>query len=467
MKPSGIHLTGRDAATISIAALVVRWLDLWLQSSLGTDFLAEDANLYWILADGIVSSGSAFGVMLSDGTFLPHSERAPLYPYFLAGLKALGVQSIQGLLVVQSLVDAATCILIASMAGLWSRRGAIAAGLMAASTPALFLFSNSVLTETLFLFLFSLFLLSCLLYMRAAPTTSQHRQALVLGGLLGALTLCRGVLLPGVPVILAVLGAVNLRKYGDSRLSRRLLFAATGVVMACFAFVAVLSPYLARNHAQFGAMSLSSQTGTHLLFWVVPLVEQQVSGRPFGDITSELRQELEKRIAVLVANPERLGPFERGAIATQLGFEKLGEQPLSAVVSAWLRGAIFNLAAPTIALHPQVRALKSGSFYEGEGAGLVDRAAYFLKSASPAYVALIGVGAVLNGLVMLAALWGLFLVARYYPAIAVIAVALVIYISLINGPVVSPKYRLPLEPVFIALAGIGLADLWGRRRPRG
>jgi hypothetical protein len=37
------------------------------------------------------------------------------------------------------------------------------------------------------------------------------------------------------------------------------------------------------------------------------------------------------------------------------------------------------------------------------------------------------------------------------------------YILLVNGPVASPKYRLPLEPLFNVAAGAGLIALRDRR----
>ena len=41
----------------------------------------------------------------------------------------------------------------------------------------------------------------------------------------------------------------------------------------------------------------------------------------------------------------------------------------------------------------------------------------------------------------------------------------VAYILLLNGPVASPKYRLPIEPALAVLTGAGLAA-FGRRRSR-
>jgi hypothetical protein len=40
------------------------------------------------------------------------------------------------------------------------------------------------------------------------------------------------------------------------------------------------------------------------------------------------------------------------------------------------------------------------------------------------------------------------------------------YFLLLNGPVATPKYRLPMEPVLLVLAAIPLARMTERRRQR-
>jgi hypothetical protein len=42
----------------------------------------------------------------------------------------------------------------------------------------------------------------------------------------------------------------------------------------------------------------------------------------------------------------------------------------------------------------------------------------------------------------------------------------VAFILLVNGPIASPKYRLPLEPVFSVMSAAGYATIrdWYRRR---
>jgi hypothetical protein len=42
----------------------------------------------------------------------------------------------------------------------------------------------------------------------------------------------------------------------------------------------------------------------------------------------------------------------------------------------------------------------------------------------------------------------------------------IVYILALNGPVASPKYRLPIEPVLALLTGAGLVAFVRRRSPQ-
>jgi uncharacterized membrane protein YdcZ (DUF606 family) len=59
---------------------------------------------------------------------------------------------------------------------------------------------------------------------------------------------------------------------------------------------------------------------------------------------------------------------------------------------------------------------------------------------------------------------GFTMLARMSPWAAVFAGGVLAYFLLLNGPVATPKYRLPMEPVLIVLAALPLAWLLDRRR---
>ena len=61
---------------------------------------------------------------------------------------------------------------------------------------------------------------------------------------------------------------------------------------------------------------------------------------------------------------------------------------------------------------------------------------------------------------------GFVMLARMLPWAALFAGGVVGYFLLVNGPVATPKYRLPMEPVLIVLAAIPLARLVERTARR-
>jgi hypothetical protein len=175
---------------------------------------------------------------------------------------------------------------------------------------------------------------------------------------------------------------------------------------------------------------------------------------------------MEARYQQRLAERARLAadPFQRAAVKSQLAWEEMARLPLSAYADAWLEGMAVNLAAPALLADPRVRALPKPSFYNTPGVSLWQKARTYLFDDPGRYQLLLiaGLVAMLPFLVLEAV--GFVLLARTLPWAAVLAGGVLAYFLLINGPVATPKYRLPMEPVLIVLAAIPLARLierWG------
>src|SRR5258708_22996584 len=150
---------------------------------------------------------------------------------------------------------------------------------------------------------------------------------------------------------------------------------------------------------------------------------------------------------------------------SQFGREKLMELGPSAIAKAWMTGAAINLASPAIITVPAVATLPRTRFYDTKGANPVEKIVNFLFRSDNALFAWIvlariaGVGVM--GLLQLAGLleflWrpgtitGLLLLGLW-----------TCFVLAINGPVTSPKYPLPIEPVLVLLAGVGFCGLKDR-----
>jgi hypothetical protein len=142
----------------------------------------------------------------------------------------------------------------------------------------------------------------------------------------------------------------------------------------------------------------------------------------------------------------------------------MGELPLKAYALAWLEGMAINLGAPALIGDPRVRALARPSFYHTPGSSLWEKARSYLFADTGLYqlLLIIGLIAMLPFLALQAI--GFVMLARTMPWAAVFAAGVIAYFLVVNGPVASAKYRMPIEPVLIVLAAIPLAALVQRAK---
>lgn len=139
---------------------------------------------------------------------------------------------------------------------------------------------------------------------------------------------------------------------------------------------------------------------------------------------------------------------------------------VSSILKAWLVGVAVNLAAPVTVIDPRIRALNKNSYYNSVGDSLAARLLNFLADNDSSYIGWLFVG-LITGTIALAfqiAGWAILFRRQFWPAI--LAMLFILYILLINGPIGSPKYRLPMDPVFIILQSIAIVSLWKNWRHR-
>jgi hypothetical protein len=109
-----------------------------------------------------------------------------------------------------------------------------------------------------------------------------------------------------------------------------------------------------------------------------------------------------------------------------------------------------------------VRTLPKPSFYDTPGKSLWEQTRGYLFEHAGLYQILLVLGLAATLPFLLLEGIGFIMLARSLPWAAAFAGAVIAYFLLINGPVATPKYRLPIEPVLIVLAAIPLAR-WGER----
>jgi 4-amino-4-deoxy-L-arabinose transferase-like glycosyltransferase len=440
-------VAARPFGAVFALALAVRLINLALLPGHDAFFAEQDTFGYWALGAALARPGGFWP------TWMAMTDRVPLYPLLLAAVESAFGDAPRVVAIIQAAIDAGTCVLIAALGRLISPAVGLIAGILAALCATLVLYSTQILTDTLFLFFFTLMLLA-----GAHFLLHPSNRLAALAGLAGGLALATRpaialLLAAGVPLVFIV---VIIKR-------RAVMPALAAAVLFMVAAAAPVAPVLLRNAVTYGSVSLTSQTGDHLALWIVPLVSERTAGTPYQASVDAMEARYRQRLAELGLADEP-NPFRRAAVKNELAREELARQPLTAFAEAWLEGMVVNLGAPAIVLDPRVRALPRPSFYNTPGGSLWGKTRAYLLEEPGRYqlVLVLGLVAMIPFLVLEAV--GFVILARMLPWAAVFAGGVLGYFLILNGPVATPKYRMPMEPVLIVLAAIPLARLaerWG------
>jgi 4-amino-4-deoxy-L-arabinose transferase-like glycosyltransferase len=431
--------------------------------------ILEKPFALFALAFGVRLAWLAFTGVSAPATFHPDSpmflalaagpdwwqgstERMPGYTIFLRLTMApFGADAYWAPIVVQMAIDAAACIAIARTADIVKPGAGRYAGLLAALNPTQIMLAATMLGDTIFV--------ACLAFgfLSLARLWKGEGGPAAIGFWFGLALFNRAVVWPFLPVL--ALGIFLLKR------GRRGLRDAVIVLGFVAAFAA---PMILRNGVMYGSFALSSQGPIHMALWWYPLVKEAEDGTPYPQSFAEMRA----RFAKLRGEDGR-GPFEDAAIYRELTREYLWALPPQAFVKAWLSGMAINLASPATLMIPQVMKIQRIGFYETEGETPFSKMHNFIAESSTArYLAWMAGGVLIEWPVRLLGVIGLWLLLRIRErrAPAIFAIAWIGFILAVQGPVASAKYRLPIEPIAMALAGVAIASryqdsfaLW--RRP--
>jgi hypothetical protein len=442
------HASRHPFTTVFFLALVVRLINVALLSGDSAFFAELDSGDYWAVAKALANPGT-FGSTFLSMTWMP------LYPLFLAGVQATFGEAPRAVAIIQAVIDAGTCALIAALAALISPRVGLVAGIVAALSVNLVVYSSQALSDCLFLFFFTLMLLAGARFLRW-PSNGLAILAGAAGGLALATRPAVGLLLLAAPPVVFLI---------DLTVRRSLARALTAAVLFALGAALPVTPVLLRNIIHYRSFSLTAKSGEHLAFEVVPLVVQRADGTPYWVTRDRMNARYQRWLESphpALNNPNN-NPFLRSTMLSELSLEEMRWLPWSAFVKAWLEGMVVTLGAPALIGDPRVRALPKPSFWGTPGATLWERARAYLLDNPGRYQVLVIAGVVTTLPFVILAVIGFVILAHQWPWTAVLAAGVLIYFLLVNGPVATAKYRLPMEPVLIVLAAIPLE--WLIRRP--
>lgn len=417
-------LAARPAALFALA-LALRLAYLAWQGTAPADSFHPDTQIF-------------LNIAASPDWWRGTAERMPGYPLFLAAHFAVfGAQAYWAPLVAQAAIDAAACVAIARTAETLRPSAGVWAGLLAALNPTQIVMAGVLLGDSLFM--------ACLAFgfLALARWWRGQGSAAVVGIWFGLALFNRAILWPFLPVLaLAMLWAGGRR--GDWRAAP----VALGIV-ALFA-----APVVARNWVDWGVFALSSQGPMHVALWWYPLSKEAHDGTPYARTADRVTAEFQARGG-------GLGGFADAEVYDAIARDGLATLPPQAFAKAWAAGAVINLTSPATLMIPRVMALPRVGFYATPGESPWHKVRAFLtESSSFAYLAWLTLGAALEWPARALALLGLWRLwrARDRRAVAFFALAWIGFVLAVQGPVASAKYRLPIEPVVMALAGIVIAQ---------
>ena len=447
----------RDLVMIFAAAIAVRFINLLLTGDLADHAMVEDSSIYWNGAQSWLESG--FFSKVGDLGYLPETERVPLYHIFLIPFRWGFCDAVLPTLIGQATLDAATCVIIAAIGTSVSRMVGITAGLFAAIWPNLIIHSGLILADSLFLFLFTLTLLFAVRFLRKASLV----YAAIAGLICGLAIITRPIAL-FIPIAMAI--AAPFISHGVIGQWRRGIYAA--VLLLLFAVVP-LTPIIWRNVSEFGTTQLTSQSGTHLLNWVVGYAQWLEAGVPFEAGSRVMGEKLKLRAVRDGITFNELTPFESSKYLQGLAWEEIHKTPISTFAAGWISGAVINLAAPAPIADPRIRKLNKSSFMDSSGSGLFKRARSFLRDNDRRFVLWVAFGTIGSAVSLIFQFLGWVIVLRKFFWPTVFGSLAILYFLLFNGPVGGPKYRLPFEPILIIFQSVALIEIveWWRNRIAG
>jgi 4-amino-4-deoxy-L-arabinose transferase-like glycosyltransferase len=348
----------------------------------------------------------AAGRLTAGAGFGDGYRGVPAYPVVLAALQSVAPAGVLGVRLAQAVVTAAGGVLVLVLAGtLCGRRAALAAGLLYALDPLLVVSGALLYPEAVAAVLLSAVVLAVI----HAAGRDHPGWAGMVGVALGALALLRPVTLVFVPVV-AVWLAVMAAESGRRRVLHALL-----VVAGCGV---ALAPWTYRNYRVHGAVTPVARAGTHTA--PVPRAAVQAHG-----LTGALLHEA-------VRHPR--------SFAAHIGREFLHFwefYPQRLTTDNPMRRAEIHGRDPRLPVAPSFPPT------------LRDRVS------AVASVAEIGL-----------ALFGLGILWRRRRADAVLLVALLLALGLGYAAFIGKiRYRIPVVPLLLVLAGAGLARLVRPRPP--
>lgn len=418
----------------------------------GMDSLrGPDSNMYESLATSLLETG---GFNKANG--IPETERVPFYIAYLAVFQGLLGNSPIWPVVGQIIIDSITVLLIAVLAFNLNKKLGYLAGILAAINLNMIAHSALIFTDCIFL----LFMTAALLFAVRYFQTPSFLTASITGLFLGFALLTRAVVMY-YPLIL-ISWIVIAARY--NRVQYRKMIQ--DVCACCIIISLLVAPILIRNFNHFGYFHLVTQTGTHSLNWIVPLVLEYSEGKSFAASQDAIKEYTKNELKKKGLKKLPDNPFESSAMLSSMAKALLVDIGPCKILKAWVIGSAINLFSPAIMSVPRISRIERPSFYMTEGKTFYQKIFNFITHTKAGlFVLVFLVSGILTALVRVVQLIGVFITAKPFgiplpPSLFLLAT--IGYFLAVTGPITGVKYRLPFEPILIIYLSSGLLFLYDR-----
>ena len=423
---------------IFLLAFATRFINLFFLDLDLQTYLIEDQKFYWEWA--------------LKGAYLPWgdvslsllSERMPGAFFLFELLQKITNEDLFFVLVFQSIIDSFTCVIIFYCAGLINKKYQLYTGLFACFSPLMIIISAQILSDTIFLFTFS----CCLFFLLKFIYKNDSKYLLYLSGLfLGVSTFIRAATFPliflSIPIIFLV---IRSHRSSNKKIFISLIF---------FVLIALIpvSYRWANNIIYNDTYALTSQSGSHAAYWMVP-----------GVLT--ISQNLDRKSSVALVNKkiEENGgltdsPYKDSKIMLDVSRDILSKESILYISYAWLRSSALNIIASPILIDVRVRNLTHPSFAQ-EGNIIKWMKSIIANKDSLIYFNILLLSSIVSlysGITFIIGYY-IFFKSNFY--LSIISIFIIMFFCLITGPTVSPKYCLPYIPIIFYLQAISIDKLF-------
>lgn len=416
-----------------LLALLVRLaLFLFVYNTDPDRFMLHDSYGYASIAENLLQQGVYS--QSETAPYYPDVFRPPLYPLFIAAIVFAG-GDLGALILMQLFFSLLTCyVLVRMLHLLWGEEKKkivlCAVFLYAIDVPSLVM-GNLVMTETLFTLLFVLFIHQMLRFF-----LQQNNPALLLAGLFLALaTLTRPISLYLAFFMLAIL----LFRYRKKALRYTVLFLTPLILL--------IGGWYLRNYANMGHWYFSQIGNFNLLYFQAADLYAEKKAVSLNDARTQLYNEVQLQMQEL--------PMEN-----PVAFYTLCGEKAKAVIFASPGGTLKNMVKAQINLW--LRPLRGYLDYQLHNSNVYDPQSIFpsspaknlqSKSAHPLTRVLLYWQLVLNPLLLLLTIMGLWQVFKKNTALFYFFSMLLVYFLLVcSGPEIDARFRVPLLPLMLVIA---------------